>query len=419
MRKSICYQIAGTVILSALAVGSAQSQVNNLGSPINDLSSPIILPNSSSSYNQNGFNLPTQPHISGQDMIRGPSGITCQSAIGSNGPKLDMGMIGSNDIFDRETVSFYGRISVPLGKKTKRVDCTKLYDLEISRLKMELQLMRAGAMPGMLDQRAARQVITQLPAAQENSVEQARPSNPLVIGGKAQDTAQVISKPAVTKPAAPEAVVTQHAELAPLENHVTAANIEIREETPAKTDVVRVVEAKVQVLEATDLKSETIKVVNAKASEVKYVQRQNYVMAAEKNLSQSVTSVTTDVIRRKIPHIETVIPRLADRTLIEVKTVSVDAARVIPHIETVIPSLADRTFIKTEMASVSPAKTYQMAKLEKTKFVKAKAKSPQFDMAQFEVIYACNTMTPKFDGAGVALAKNTCGKIFTPKSRAL
>lgn len=144
MRKSICHQIAGVLILSASLGEISHAQTN-------DLNAPIILPNSSSSFNQNGFNLPNQPNISGQDMIRGPSGITCQSAIGTNGPKLDMGMIGSNDIFDRETISFYGRISVPLGKKAKRVDCTRLYDLEISRLKMELQLMRAGAIPGLLD----------------------------------------------------------------------------------------------------------------------------------------------------------------------------------------------------------------------------------------------------------------------------
>jgi hypothetical protein len=157
MRKSICHKITGFLILPAALSSIAHSQVN-------DLNTPIILPSSSSSYNQNGFNLPNQPNVSGQDMIRGPSGITCQSAIGTNGPKLDLGMIGSNDIFNRDTIAFYGRISVPLGKKTNRVDCTKLYDLEISRLKMELQLMRAGAIPGLFNQGNVSSGVVQMPA---------------------------------------------------------------------------------------------------------------------------------------------------------------------------------------------------------------------------------------------------------------
>ncbi|GGX72565.1 hypothetical protein GCM10011309_23650 [Litorimonas cladophorae] len=110
----------------------------------------IIVPSSSSSFNQNGFNLPSQAFVSGQDVIKSTSGITCQSAIGHGGPKLDMGVIGSNDLFDRDSVSIYGRVSVPIGKRPKRVDCTQLYDLEISRLKMELQLLRAGMQPGLM-----------------------------------------------------------------------------------------------------------------------------------------------------------------------------------------------------------------------------------------------------------------------------
>ena len=120
----------------------------------------VFLPNTSSSYNQQGFNLPSMPSQSGQDIVRGSGGISCQSAIGSGGAKLDMGVIGSNDIFDREAASVYGRISIPLGKRPKRVDCSKLYDLEISRLKMELQLMRAGAF-GMSDMDSAKNIALQ------------------------------------------------------------------------------------------------------------------------------------------------------------------------------------------------------------------------------------------------------------------
>ena len=108
----------------------------------------VIIPNSTSYYNQNGFTLPSQGYVSGQDVVKSVGGTTCQSAIGNGGPSLDIGMIGTNDLFNRDSLSVYGRVTVPLSKRPKRVDCTRLYDLEISRLKMELQLLRAGVMPG-------------------------------------------------------------------------------------------------------------------------------------------------------------------------------------------------------------------------------------------------------------------------------
>lgn len=153
MRKSQSAAIAAfaVIMLTALPqISAAQTYYDNAGTP-------IFLPNSSSSYNQNGFHLPNAPTVNGQDTVRGSSGITCQSAVASNGPKLDFGLIGSNDIFDRNSTSVYGRISMPLGKRPKRVDCTKLYELEIQKLKMELQLLRAGSMGNVFDPYAAQQ----------------------------------------------------------------------------------------------------------------------------------------------------------------------------------------------------------------------------------------------------------------------
>lgn len=153
---------------------------------------PLFLPNSSSSYNQQGFSLPTAPSTHGQDIVRGSGGISCQSAIGSGGPSLDMGIIGSQDIFDRESTSFYGRVTVPLGKRPKRVDCSKLYDLEINRLKMELQMMRAGAFGAMQDDNSAKQIALQasrgqLPEPKEASMPErdysANRTQPFTLGG--------------------------------------------------------------------------------------------------------------------------------------------------------------------------------------------------------------------------------------------
>lgn len=159
MRKSLSTTLKLIILGGVAAYGAAGAQVIP-----DNANNPIILPSTSSSYNQNGFNLPSIPNATGQDIVRGSGGISCQSSVGSGGPNFDLGVIGSNDMFDRDSMSVYGRITVPLGKRPKRVDCTRLYDLEISRLQMELQLMRAGASSNnMLDANAARQIVSQGP----------------------------------------------------------------------------------------------------------------------------------------------------------------------------------------------------------------------------------------------------------------
>ena len=129
---------------------------------------PVIVPNSSSSYNQQGFNLPTAPRASGQDIIRGAGGVSCQSAVGGNGPTLDMGVIGTNDIYARNSTALYGRVTVQLGKKPQRVDCNRLYNLEVERLKMEIQLLRAGSLGGGAydDPAAVRDIMTRADSSQ-------------------------------------------------------------------------------------------------------------------------------------------------------------------------------------------------------------------------------------------------------------
>ncbi len=110
---------------------------------------PYIPPSQSSVYNQNSVYLPTAPVAHGTDSVRGAAGVSCQSAVGSGGPYLDVGLIGSQDVFNRETASLYGRIVVPLGERPQRPDCTKLYELEIARMRMELDLLRLGLPPNL------------------------------------------------------------------------------------------------------------------------------------------------------------------------------------------------------------------------------------------------------------------------------
>lgn len=121
-----------------LLLGAAAAQVTDGTSP------PIVIPSQTSVFNQNAVTLPTAPSVSGQDVVRGADGTTCQSAVASGGPYLDVGVLQSQDFYARESAALYGRVVVPLGKRAQRVDCTALYKLEIERMRMELELLRMG-----------------------------------------------------------------------------------------------------------------------------------------------------------------------------------------------------------------------------------------------------------------------------------
>lgn len=131
--------IAPLMGLAGVAAAAAQEDPSLHGQP-------ILIPSQSSVYNQNSVFLPTPPTVSGQDVVRSADGGSCQSAIASGGPYMDFGVIGSEDFYDRSTAALYGRLVVPLGKRARRVDCTKLYELEISRMRMEIDLLRMGTM---------------------------------------------------------------------------------------------------------------------------------------------------------------------------------------------------------------------------------------------------------------------------------
>ena len=137
--------LAAALVLTGFAHGQSSNENAQLLYPY----PPYVPPSQSSVYNQNSVYLPTPPVAHGSDMVRGAGGVTCQSAVGSGGPYLDVGLIGSQDVYNRETASFYGRIVVPLGDRPKRPDCTKLYELEISRMRMEIELLRMGLPPGL------------------------------------------------------------------------------------------------------------------------------------------------------------------------------------------------------------------------------------------------------------------------------
>ena len=87
----------------------------------------------------------------GEDAITTSEGVRCSQSINSSGGYLDFGVAGG-DLSNYTSVSApgsnsaigYARIIVPLGASPKRLDCARLYDLEIERLKAEIAMLKVG-----------------------------------------------------------------------------------------------------------------------------------------------------------------------------------------------------------------------------------------------------------------------------------
>ena len=164
------------------------------------------LPANADDVNQNsGFSLPGVTLPQGTDEVRAADGTSCRSAVGGNGAYLDVGVIGKQRTADDN--AYYGRVVVPLGKSPKRLDCSRLYDLEVERLKLELELAKAGlgrTQDAEIDS-------TETAAVDEESVfdEPAEPAVPAKKKKKAaveeavveEVTAETVEEPAAAAPA--------------------------------------------------------------------------------------------------------------------------------------------------------------------------------------------------------------------------
>lgn len=97
------------------------------------------------SNTQYGVALPNTSLPTGSDEVRAADGTSCRSAVGGDGAYMDTGVIGSpgQDSSDFSG-AVYTRLVVPLGGRQKRLNCESLYELEIQRLRMELDLARMG-----------------------------------------------------------------------------------------------------------------------------------------------------------------------------------------------------------------------------------------------------------------------------------
>ena len=108
---------------------------------------------------QPGIYLPSPPMgPGGEDTIETSSGTRCRQSINSNSGYVDLGIAGSAgsgvpsnsgafiSITDRDNQALgYARVTIPLGKKPKRIDCSKVYELEIERLRQKIALLKMNA----------------------------------------------------------------------------------------------------------------------------------------------------------------------------------------------------------------------------------------------------------------------------------
>jgi hypothetical protein len=124
---------------------------------------------SSAALAQQGMSLPPAPQgPGGEDTIESASGTRCRQSINSNKGYLDVGLAGSvrsgvpngqsgapGGVFptglfitvndrDREALA-YARLTVPLGRQPRRIDCSRIYELEIERLREEVALLKMNA----------------------------------------------------------------------------------------------------------------------------------------------------------------------------------------------------------------------------------------------------------------------------------
>lgn len=108
---------------------------------------------------QSGIYLPQAPTgPGGEDTIETASGTRCRQSVNSSRGYLDVGMAGSAasgipesrgafiSINDRDRQALaYARVTIPLGKMPRRIDCSRVYELEIAKLRQEVELLKMNA----------------------------------------------------------------------------------------------------------------------------------------------------------------------------------------------------------------------------------------------------------------------------------
>ena len=105
---------------------------------------------------QVGLSLPSTPSSYNHDEIRTSSGLSCRQAGGS-ATNFEVGIVATDEETTRYDSSIgaldqksavYARITHAFGAP-KRIDCYRVYELELERLQAEIELLRMEQMYSM------------------------------------------------------------------------------------------------------------------------------------------------------------------------------------------------------------------------------------------------------------------------------
>jgi hypothetical protein len=139
-----------------------------------------ISPLASAQTTLNNINLPQTPQFpQGTDRIRAADGTECSRSTAPRNKYMDMGVLGfgaggqgvenqypivygantgnyniPNNSYQRAGGGVYARLVINLDNDTPNVDCGKLYELELERLKLELEQGKMGTGSGVSQAKA-------------------------------------------------------------------------------------------------------------------------------------------------------------------------------------------------------------------------------------------------------------------------
>jgi hypothetical protein len=130
---------------------------------------------------QTGFYLPTSTPPAGQDEFRSADGTSCKTTM-DGARRVELGAFGSGGRDDQRnslyalpdygrspsnsSLGVYGRYVMSLDAPSQRMDCSKLYELELERRRLEVELMRrnlTGADERLDAMASRRRVVTTKP----------------------------------------------------------------------------------------------------------------------------------------------------------------------------------------------------------------------------------------------------------------
>ncbi|WP_298676842.1 hypothetical protein [uncultured Lentibacter sp.] len=106
----------------------------------------LILLTSAAEAENFSIDLPTPRGMANaSDTIQTMDGSRCSQSVNGGGAFFDIGVAKT----ENDTQSFtngssgtiYGRLIIPIGKKPKRLDCIRLYELELQRLRSEIEYL--------------------------------------------------------------------------------------------------------------------------------------------------------------------------------------------------------------------------------------------------------------------------------------